>query len=371
MSHNVEKMMFTGKRPWWYGNSAQEGAVGVDLGEDAVTSERAMNAAGLNFRVELATAGFRLEKPPITTPAPFALRPAPAPKWTGVENDRYLVRSDTGTTLGHCSKGYVPFQNAEGFEFLDSLVETGDLLYHTAGSLEGGKRVWILAQTPTSWTIKRKSGAENTHHAFLLAMLGHTGDVGINLMATDVRAECANTCGFADTRAEGENLIFRIPHRGNIRAKLDLAAVAIETMADQSAERREVLQALAQTAMNTDDFLDFATSIFLGLDGDEKEIEEAVAKFYADGTDREKTIMENKVAKVAECFLVGQGNEGDSAYDALQGFTEFFDHFDLDHIKNKIARGKRAAKVVSSSWVGAGAERKSLVYKRLATRLNA
>ena len=31
MSHNVEKMMFTGKKPWWYGNQHQDAAVGVDL----------------------------------------------------------------------------------------------------------------------------------------------------------------------------------------------------------------------------------------------------------------------------------------------------------------------------------------------------
>ena len=42
MSHNVEKMMFTGKRPWWYGNASQQDAVGVDLGANAVTSEVAM-----------------------------------------------------------------------------------------------------------------------------------------------------------------------------------------------------------------------------------------------------------------------------------------------------------------------------------------
>lgn len=175
-------------------------------------------------------------------------------------------------------------------------------------------------------------------------------------------------CGI-DQRAEGENLIFRVPHRGQIRAKLDLAGKAIEVLADQAPERREVLQTLAQTAMSSDEFIDFATSIFLGLDGDEKEVAEAVSKFYTDSPDRAKTIMENKVAKVAEYFLIDQGNEGDTAYDALNGFTEYLDHFDLDHIKSKIEKGLRAAKAVNSAWVGAGAERKSLVYKRLSQRI--
>lgn len=354
MSHNVEKMMFVGARPWWYGNSVQDEAIGVDLGADAVTSKAAMEAAGLDWAVLKATAGYLAN---------------PTSHWVGLADECYLIRSSDQSILGQCSSNYILFQNAEGFEFLDSLVAQGDLLYHTAGSLEGGKRVWILAQTPTTWTIKRNSGREDTHHAFILAILGHSGDIGISLMATDVRAVCANTCGFADTRAEGENLVFRVPHRGNIRTKLELAGKAIEVLAEQAPERREVLQAMAQTAMSTDEFLDFATSIFLSLDGDEKEVEELLAKFYADSPDRAKTIMENKVAKVAKCFLVGQGAEGDSAYDALQGFTEYFDHFDLDHIKGKIEKNLRAAKAVTSSWVGAGAERKALVYKRLTQRI--
>ena len=54
-----------------------------------------------------------------------------------------------------------------------------------------------------------------------------------------------------------------------------------------------------------------------------------------------------------------------------QAPDRFLDHFDLDHIKDKIAKGMRAAKAVTSAWVGAGADRKNLVYKRLAERVKA
>ena len=49
--HLVEKMMFTGKKPWWYGNAHQGDAVGVDLGEGPVTSSEAIEAAGLDWKV--------------------------------------------------------------------------------------------------------------------------------------------------------------------------------------------------------------------------------------------------------------------------------------------------------------------------------
>ena len=360
--HAVEKMMFTGKKPWWYGNQWQEGAVGVDLGDAAVTSAVAMREAGLDWLVRKTASAFQEIEPS---------EPHAEPGWVKVPGECFLLRDSDSSVLGRCSEQYEEFQNAEAFAFLDGLVADGSMVYHTAGSLEEGRRVWILGQTPTSWKIHRKSGADNTHHAFLLAMLGHDGKTGITLLPTDVRAECANTCGFADSRAEGQSLIFRIPHRGDINAKLNLAAKALQEMANESMERRKVLQAMAQQAMNSDEFIDFATSIFLGLDGEKEEVEAGVAKFYEDATDRSKTIMENRVADVTKLFVAGQGNEGDSMYDAIQGFTEYFDHFDISHIRDKIAHGKRAAKAVQSSWVGAGAERKSLVWKRLKQKLAA
>lgn len=357
MAHNVEKMMFTGKKPWWYGNAHQGDAVGVDLGEGPVTSKEAIQAAGLDWDVIKVRAGFQ------------ALDDENRIVFRAVEPECFLMRDTDQSVLGRCTDEYVPVQNREGFEFLDRLVDDGSLLYHTAGSLENGERVWILAQTPNSWAIRRRSGAVNHHHAFVNLMLGHNGHTGLNLMPTDIRVECANTLGFAESDAERKNLIFRIPHRGDVEAKLSLAIKALEIMETESEERRRVLQELAQTAMTTDDFVDFATSVFLGLDGDPLEIEEAVAKFYETASDRSKTMMENRVAKVASLFLQGMGNEGDSAYDAVNAWTEYFDHFDIDAVKSKVSRGVQAAKAVTSSWVGAGAERKALVWKRLAMRV--
>lgn len=360
MSHNVEKMMFTGKAPWWYGNSAQGSAVGVNLGANAVTSEVAIKEAGLDWDVLMAQAGFQDGKT-------FDVDGRPV--WREAGNHRMLVRSSDFSVLGWCSNKYQPIQNREAFEFLDSFVAEGSLLYHTAGSLDGGKRVWILAQTPDTWTIKRRSGRENRHHAFLLNILGHDGGSGYKLLPTDVRAECANTVGMAEVGAESAFLSFNIGHTGDVKAKMNLAATAIRTMSEMIPERRAVLQALAQAAMRSDEFIDFAVSIFLGLDGEQGEVEEALAKFHADASEDEKKRMLKRVAPVAQLFETGQGNEGNSAYDALQAFTEYFDHFDIGAVKGKIEAGKKAAKAVTSSWLGIGAERKALAMKRLVERV--
>lgn len=362
MSHNVEKMMFTGAKPWWYGNSSQGAAVGVDLGANAVTSEVAIKEAGLDWDVLMSQAGFRDDQSTDVDGSPI---------WRPAGNHRLLVRSSDHSVLGWCSAAhYKPIQNREAFEFLDSFVADGSLLYHTAGSLEGGKRVWILAQTPDSWTIKRRSGRENRHHSFLLNILGHDGGSGYKLMPTDVRAECANTVGMAESGAESAFMSFNIGHTGDVKKKMDLAATAIRKMSELVPERRAVLQALAQAAMKSDEFIDFAISIFLGLDGEPGEVEEAVAKFHADASEDERKRMLKRVAPVAQLFESGQGNEGDSAYDALQAFTEYFDHFDIGDVKSKVEAGKKAARAVTSSWLGIGAERKALAMRKLIARVS-
>ena len=350
--HAVEKMMFTGKKPWWYGNSAQGNAVGVDLGEGAVTSAEAIAAAGLDWEVA-------------KTPAYYKV----ADDYQEADNEKFLIRTSDNSVLGRCTDAYELFQNREAFTFLDNLVTNGDLLYHTAGSLEEGRRVWILAQTPDSWQISRKSGANNTHHAFLLVAIGHDGKSSINMMPTDVRAECANTVGFAEDIAKRENLMFRIPHKGAVLEKLELAATAIDVMRGESDERRRILQEFAQNSMTQDEFMDFALEVFLNLDGPKAKIKDDVKFFYENAPKRSKVIMTNKVAKVTDLFHSGYGNEGNSSYDALQAFTEYFDHFDLNHVRDQVEKGKRAAKAVRNSWMGDGAAKKNLAYKKLAKRV--
>jgi hypothetical protein len=122
--------------------------------------------------------------------------------------------------------------------------------------------------------------------------------------------------------------------------------------------------------MTTDEFIDFATSIFLDIDAGPGEVEEMIKEWYAKVSPRSKTIMENKVAEVTKLFLKGEGAEGNTCYDAVTAFTEHFDH---KAIQGKVAKNldaaQRVAKVqgiVHSAWLGAGAKRKSLVLKRLA-----
>lgn len=119
MPANVETMMYTREKPWH--------GLGTMV-EEAPNSEEALELAGLNWNVESR---------PIFTDDVREI-----PHW------RSNIRDKDNAILGIVSDRYRIVQNSEAFAFTDSLIG-GDVRYETAGSLSGGKRVWLLAKMPT------------------------------------------------------------------------------------------------------------------------------------------------------------------------------------------------------------------------------
>ena len=354
MSDQVETMMYTGSsKPWWMaGSKTMDTAKGRYGGMEAVTSAEAIELSGLGkFRVEKREAGYYSPHRKV---------------WVPADGDRFLVRTDTGAALGRCKESYQEYQPSEAFSFLDGLAAEGALKYHTAGILDGGKKVWLLAQTPFSYDVKRRSGKLDRHHSFLMSSLDFTG-AGSNIMApTDVRVVCANTERMA---RDGAPVVFRVPHRGDMHAKYEAAADALAEMHGMQQRQQDELQSLADSPMDMKEFIGFATATFLKIDDIQKEIVDTkVAQWFAESSKRSHSMLENKVAKTTQLFMRGIGNEGDSKADALNAFTEYFDHDHVAETKKKVNAAKeaaRGAKALTSSFEGHGAEVKHRVRQRL------
>lgn len=345
--HNVKFMMYTGTQaPWWLNASTAHLAAHAD---EPVTSKDAMRLSGLDkFKVEKRQGGFYSES---------------RKSWIEVPEEMFLVHTQTGTVTGRCKDGYQEYQPSEGFEYLDRFVAEGSLAYHTAGILDEYKKVWLLAQTPSRYSITRRSGRTEEHVQFLMSSLDFTGAGSNVLCPTSVRVVCANTERMA---RNGAPIIVRIQHKGDMEAKYEAVRDVFAHMFEDAEKKRIEDQLLANALMKRDEMIETATGIFL-----DKETKEEVDEWFAKATDRSQTILKNKVFGVARLFDRGIAAEGDSAYDLLQAFTQVVDHADIGKVRNKVEAGKKAAKAVTSAFDGSGAEIKVRARQRLLRKIGA
>ena len=88
-----------------------------------------------------------------------------------VREDRWVRNEDA--ILGTVGQGYTPLQNSDAFRFFDPVVKTGEAFYESAGALNKGERVWVMA--------KLRDDLEITHNdriaCYLLLVIRMMGPV--------------------------------------------------------------------------------------------------------------------------------------------------------------------------------------------------
>jgi len=161
----VETAMIAERPSWW-------GEATIDHAPNAA---EAIKAAGLDWEV--------LQRPLyLNTDDEY---------FDEVPGYRANIRSSDNSLLAVVGKNYKPIQNAEWFGFMDVLLGEG-VKFETAGSLFGGKQVWMLARMPEHVTI-----AGDEIRQYLLATNGHDGLRSGKMMAVDTRVVCWNTLSLA------------------------------------------------------------------------------------------------------------------------------------------------------------------------------
>jgi phage/plasmid-like protein (TIGR03299 family) len=116
------------------------------------------------------------------------------------------VRADSGALLGVVSADYRVVQNTEAFAFLANLIGS-ELQFETAGSLWGGKAVWVLAELPDHVEV----GGDAVRR-FVLVTTRHDGTAAVRALVTPVRVVCANTLRVA---IAGARDTYRVRHLGD------------------------------------------------------------------------------------------------------------------------------------------------------------
>ena len=189
MAANVETMFSVREKPW-HGLGA--------IVKEAPTSADAIRLAGLDWHVVQEPIYTNFNRP--------------------VEGYRANVRSTDRKVLGVVSDRYKVVQNVEAFSFTDELLGKG-VRYETAGSLQEGKKVWLLARLPREYII-----AGDRISPYLVFSNTHDGSGAVRVAVTPVRVVCNNTLNLAlRTAKRGWSMI----HTGDIRGKIQEAEDAL------------------------------------------------------------------------------------------------------------------------------------------------
>ena len=121
--------------------------------------------------------------------------------------DRFaVVRSDTGAVLGTVGRTYVPIQNDTNLEWFRPYLDSGEVEIETAGTIGGGRRVWVLAKIKDA-TVDVAS-KDDPYVPYFLASNGHDGTMAQRLGFTATRVVCQNTM----TAAHGTGTFLKLRH---------------------------------------------------------------------------------------------------------------------------------------------------------------
>ncbi|MXP78296.1 DUF932 domain-containing protein [Lachnospiraceae bacterium WCA-9-b2] len=185
MAANVESMFYVRETPWH--------GLGTKVLE-APASKDALQLAGLNWRV--------MQEPIYTAMEEL------------VDGYKANVRDSDRKVLGVVTDRYRVIQNDEAFAFTDGLLGEG-VKYETAGSLQGGRKVWLLAHMPHEYII---SGERIS--PYMLFSNTHDGSGAIKVALTPIRVVCQNTLNLA---LAGAKRSWSMIHTGDIREKMQEA----------------------------------------------------------------------------------------------------------------------------------------------------
>lgn len=185
MAAEVETMFYTREKPWH--------GLGTMVAE-APNSKDALRLAGLNWKV--------LQEPVYTENKEL------------IQGYKANVRDTDRKVLGVVTDRYKVIQNEEAFAFTDTLLGEG-VRYETAGSLQEGRRVWMLARLPREFII----GGERIS-PYMVFSNTHDGSGAVKTALTPIRVVCNNTLNLALRTAKRS---WSMIHTGDISGKIEEA----------------------------------------------------------------------------------------------------------------------------------------------------
>lgn len=304
MAHLIETMAYVNQMPWHEIGNQLTAKQPIEIWQ---------KQAGMDFEI-------------IETPVRFMTESAGSlGAIMSFPEQKVLYRSDTKAALSVVSNRYQVVQPKAILEFYRDLTEISGFELETAGVLKGGRKVWALAKTNQSSTLK----GNDTVNGYVLLATACDGTLATTAQFTSVRVVCNNTLAIALANGAGA---VKVSHSTSfdpaaVKAKLGISVSSFDSFMYQ-------MKQLSERKVKNLEAERFIQTLFGGKDTS------AAVQSY-----------ERAMSKVQELFEGhGKGAELASskgtAFGLLNAVTEY-----VDHEKRTRSTDHR----LESAWFGAGA----------------
>lgn len=228
MSANL--LIQNGQASMFYINEVPWHGLGTKLDKPA-TAQEAITVAHLDWKV-------------VKLPLFAGSKRIPVPDRFAVVRRTGDLIAKTDPVLGIVSNEYTPLQNRDAFAFFDPIVGQNAAIYHTAGALGQGERVWILAKLPGHIRVV----GDDITEKYLLLSNSHDGKSSVQIKFTPVRVVCQNTL----TLALNDGSCWRVSHHSDIHQRLKQAHEMLGLIKIRFDDMEQSFQAMSRVKMNGD-----------------------------------------------------------------------------------------------------------------------
>lgn len=286
MAHLVENMAFAGETPWHN--------LGTKV-DESISSAEMLKLSGLDWVVEQ-----------------WPLAATDGTNRILVSDANHNVRKfpdGTFSSLGTVGNKTHVLQNVDAFAAFDRYIESGQATWETAGSLDSGRKVWVLARI-VHGDIEIRSNDQIA--SFLTITNPHDGSGAVRIGFTPIRIVCANTMRMA--HSSNASKLIRVTHSSKVQKRVEDIATTMDLIRAEFAMSAEKYQFLASCkSINSSDLANYGRIVF-GIDD---------TTAFNDLPKQSRT----KLDKVEQLFRYGKGNNGSSWYDAYNAVTEYLSHY--------------------------------------------
>ena len=303
MAAQIESMMFHGALPWHgEGNKIAD--------EHLYNISEGIKTAGMDWEV--------------------GLRPLQTADTHEKVGHKACYRKSDNKILGVVGPRWTPVQNWDMFKWFQPWLDSKSVMLHTAGSLCGGEKVWVLCQIVSDNLVIAK---DDEVAKFILLANSHNGSMAVRAGFTPIRVVCANTLASAIHCAESQ--LIRVRHSSKVLENLDKIQEIMDIANQEFEATAEQYRFLASKQIHQGDLRKYV-KIILGCET------------VVDAELPKKTV--NIMEEMFKMIDSGKGQDNPAIkgtwWSAYNGVNEYLNY----------AKGRSASNRLDSLWFGPGAK---------------